>query len=138
MKKIFKLVFYSILIYYFSFPLAIAKPFTKFISIETLKSKKTIPEFFEVTGYVVKKYQCPICPPDKKCKPCMKENIVISDQNKQLNLYTLSNKELIIFTRKIESFDLGVKYTFVLRKTDQASTNETFNDLELVSSKIAK
>jgi hypothetical protein len=85
-----------------------------------------------VDAFVVKVYTCPPCPAGAMCKPCMGDNIVISDDQKQMGTYTLTDNDIIVFTDKTKDFTTGKKYTFTIRLTDSKSTMDTINDVELV------
>ncbi len=93
---------------------------------------------FETEGFVAKIYTAPPCPPDTPCKPSMKDNIVISENNKTLETYDLSDKELILFTDKTAELELGKKYNVKIKITDAKTTGEDLNDIELISSELLK
>jgi len=93
---------------------------------------------FNVEGYVVKIYACPQCPPDAACKPCMRDNIVISESNNPLDTYSLTDSELIVFTNNTGQFVLGGKYLFSIRIGDRNTTGEPINDIELVGYDLMK
>ena len=62
----------------------------------------------------------------------MKNNIVISQNNKLLDTYTLTSSEIILFANNPKQFELGKKYSFSVKILDYKSTNEPINDIELV------
>lgn len=66
------------------------------------------------------------------CKPCMRDNIVISMNEKIFESYLLTEDELIVFTENPERFKLGKKYKFIIKILDYKSTGEPINDIELV------
>ena len=109
----------------------------KFVRINEIKTQNLAPGIYETEGFVIKIYTCPKCPPDTLCKPCMKDNIVASEENKNLDSYDLSNKEIIIFTNQTELFEKGNKYLFKIKITDKKSTSEPINDIELLGSKTS-
>ena len=88
---------------------------------------------FIIGGYVVKIYTCPPCLRGELCKPCMKNNIVISEDNKILETYSLTAKELIVFIDDPRQFELGKKYRFSIKILKQNSTGEPVNDIELLN-----
>ena len=103
-----------------------------FYKIDQIKQKKYQSPIFYTEGFVVKIYTCPECRPSEHCKPCMKNNIVISENNTSLKAYYLTEKELIIFTENPKQFKIGKKYKFLLKLTDIKSTSEPINDIELL------
>lgn len=105
----------------------------KFQPISEFKKNGFTSGTYETEGYVVKRYTCPICPQGAQCKPCMKNNIVISEENQTLETYSLSDKNLIIFTNNPNQFTLNRKYTFIIKVLDYKSTGDSINDVELVS-----
>lgn len=100
--------------------------------IHELKQNNFTSGNFTVEGYVVKIYICPPCPQDAACKPCMRDNIVVSESDNLLDTYTLTEKELIVFTNNTKQFELGAKYRFSVFISDHKSTGESINDVELV------
>ncbi len=88
--------------------------------------------FINTEGYIVKIYECPRCPPGSYCKMCMGKNIVISEDNKKLKLYDLTEKDMIIFADNTKQFNLGEKYKFSIQITDYKSTSESMNDIKLI------
>ena len=105
----------------------------KFVRINDINSKKFAQEIYETEGFVAKIYTCPPCPPNALCKPCMRNNIVISEENKILESYNLSDKEIIVFTENAETFELNKKYFFKIKITDRKTTSQTANDIELLA-----
>ena len=87
---------------------------------------------FNVEGYIVKIYTCPQCPQDAQCKPCMRDNIVISESINPLDTYSLTKNELVVFTNDSKQFELGGKYTFSIIISDNNTTGDLTNDIELV------
>jgi len=109
-----------------------------FYSISELKQNNFSTGEFTTEGYVVKIYTCPICPEGYQCKPCMRNNLVISENNQLLANYALTSKELIIFTDNVQPFELGQKYKFTVKILDSKSTTEPINDIEVVSHSLVK
>ncbi len=100
--------------------------------IHELKDSNYTSGNYNVDGYVVKIYTCPPCPKGAMCKPCMRDNIVISENNALLDSYSPSSSEIIIFTNNPKQFELGKKYKFSIRITDYKSTGEPLNNIELL------
>jgi len=105
-----------------------------FYSIHELKQNNLSEGNYNTEGYVVKIYTCPPCPKGALCKMCMEPNIVISEENKILGSYALTEKELLIFTLNSNprQFELGKKYRFSINITQYKSTGEPLNDIKLV------
>ncbi|KKR11828.1 MAG: hypothetical protein UT39_C0002G0009 [Candidatus Woesebacteria bacterium GW2011_GWA1_39_21] len=103
-----------------------------FYSINDIKQKSLASGTYNTEGYVVKQYECPFCPQETQCKPCMRDNIVISENNKLLDTYILTNNEIVVFANNPKQFELGKKYSFSVKILDHKSTDEPINDIELV------
>ncbi len=106
-----------------------------FFQINEIKQNNFTSGNFNTEGYVVKIYTCPPCPNDPSagmCKPCDRDNIVISENNKILETYSLTENELIIFVENPKQFELGKKYKFSIKILDYKSTGEPINYIELV------
>lgn len=110
----------------------------KFFTISELNKQKPDKGIFETKGFVAKVYTCPPCPPDAQCKPCMGNNIVISEENKSLDNYDLTEKEMIIFTVKAKEFTKGKKYNFKVKIINSNKTSANLNDAELISAELIK
>ncbi len=102
-----------------------------FYSIRQLKGENLNSGTYNTEGYVVKKYECPPCPRGAMCKPCMEDNIVISETNKILDTYSLASDEMIIFVKDPNQFELGKRYSFSVNVRQSKSTSEPINDVEL-------
>jgi len=103
-----------------------------FYPIREIKQNKFTSGSYNTEGYVVKIYTCPPCPKGALCKPCMKDNIVISENNKLLETYALSDNEMILFANNPKQFELGKKYQFSIKLLDYKSTGEPMNDAEII------
>ena len=101
-------------------------------TIHDLKGGNFTSGNFNVEGYVVKIYTCPQCPQDASCKPCMKDNIVLSENNDLLEAYSLTENELVVFSNNTGQFKLGGKYRFSITIGDRKTTGEPINDIELI------
>jgi hypothetical protein len=110
----------------------------KFLKIQEIKAQKPAPGIYETEGFVAKIYTCPPCPPNAQCKPCMRDNIVISEENKSLDSYDLTDREIIVFTQETKTFEKGKKYLFKIRITDKKTTSEAINDIELLGFKAVE
>src|SRR3990167_7310555 len=108
-------------------------PGQNFYSISQIKQGNLPFGNYQTQGYVVKIYTCPACPPPSQCKPCMGNNIVISELQVLRQNYNLTNQDLLIFTDDPNQFELGKKYQSTVRLTEIKSTNEPINDVELGS-----
>ena len=109
---------------------------SKFFPIHAIKQSALAPGDYDTEGYVAKIYSCPPCPPGAMCKPCMRDNIVISEEKKRLDSYSLTEKELILFVQESKRFKLGRKLKFTIRITGEKTTSEPINDIEVVSYRI--
>ena len=102
-------------------------------SISEIKANNFSSGQYNTEGYVVKIYGCPKCPSGAKCEPCMGPNIVISEQNKILESYTLTDQDLIIFVKNPKQFRLGSYYVFSIIVLDRETTSEPINNVELLA-----
>src|SRR5438876_216399 len=68
---------------------------------------------FRIEGYVIDIYKCPPCPPGAMCKPCIPNNIVVTDNIEEKDLSKI--KRLRIYTEKPEQFELKKKYLFTVK-----------------------
>ena len=107
-----------------------------FYPIHEIKQNKFSSGTYNTEGYVVKIYTCPPCPKGAQCKPCMRDNIVISEINNLLETYSMSDKEMVLFTNNPKQFALGKKYQFSIKILDYKSTDEPINDVEIVGYNI--
>lgn len=103
-----------------------------FYPIHEIKLNKFNSGTYNTEGYIVKIYICPSCPKGAQCKPCMRDNIVISENNKLLETYSLSDKEMVLFADNPNQFDLGKKYKFSIKILDYKTTGEPINDIEVI------
>lgn len=108
------------------------------MTISELNKENPSEGIFETKGFVTKIYTCPPCPPDAQCKPCMRENIIISEENNNLESYDLTEKKMIIFTNKAKTFSNGKEYKFKVKIVDGKTTSAKLNDAELISSELIK
>ncbi len=83
-------------------------------------------------GYVVKRYTCPPCPKGAMCKPCMGDNIVLSDDPKLHTIYDLDDRDVIVFTKAPMNFQLSEQVTLQVRALARQSSNKGIADLELL------
>ncbi len=103
-----------------------------FYQIHEINLHKPGAGIYSTEGFVVKTYTCPACPEGAVCKPCMGDNIVISENNKMLKGFDLTAKELILFFNDVKQLEAGKKYKFLIKVTDKHTTNEEVSDIELV------
>lgn len=87
---------------------------------------------YDVLGFVVATYTCPVCPAGAQCKVCMKNNLTIADDPSQKDLTGKDGKTLIIFAEEPKNFTVGTAYSFSVQLTGVNSTGLPINDFELV------
>jgi len=85
-----------------------------------------------VWGYVSKIYTCPPCPPGAMCKPCMGDNIVLSEQDKKLDSYTLTGSDLVVFTKDPEALKLGARVVLEVRRPSESAGGKDTGEAHLV------
>lgn len=108
----------------------------KSIKINQLKKQKPEKGVFITQGFIIKNYVCLPCPPKVYCKPCMGNKVVLSEENKRMDNYNLTEKELIIFTSEAKKLIRGKKYRVKIRITDRKSTGDPINNIYLISYKL--
>lgn len=104
----------------------------RFFPIHEIKEGALPPGEYRTEGFVAKVYVCPPCPPPAMCKPCMRENIVVSEGKVRLDAYRLTEREMILFVRDTLPFRIGRRYRFTIRITEGRSTSEPINDAEVL------
>jgi len=119
-------------------------PALGFCQDQKLSNEYTINEFnlkapsygtYHVTGYVSKIFQCPPCPEGAQCKPCMAQNIIISEKKKTVKDYSrLSGRDMIIFCDDTSLFQLKSKYKFLIQVMNFKTTDQPINNVKLIYS----
>lgn len=137
MRHKIKLIIFCMLVLNLGMGIRAAIPREETHSIRNFKAGNFSSGVCIVEGYVVKVYTCPACPQGAMCKPCMGDNIVISDNSKLIDSYSqVTDSEVIVFTDNPNVFKLGKRYKLEIRISDKKSTLEPINNLELVSYKL--
>jgi hypothetical protein len=105
------------------------------LKVSELAAKQAGKGTYEVEGYVIKAYHCPPCPPGAMCKPCMRDNVVLSDEPRHIDLYTEQGAaEVIVFTQGVEGAALEVGKRYRLKVEVQAqSTTDRGHDVQLIA-----
>jgi hypothetical protein len=86
---------------------------------------------FRIVGYVINTYKCPPCPPGAMCKPCIPDNIVVTDNLDEQDASKI--KRLRISTEKPEQFELKKKYIFTVRVRGKVPSGRAIQDVDLIS-----
>lgn len=102
-----------------------------FYSIPELNQRQFNHGTYETEGYVTFIYSC-VCIQVAKCKPCMDDNIIVSDNNVPKSSYELTNHDVIIFLKEKSQFQLGKKYRFIVQILDVKSTDQILNNIKLI------
>ena len=101
------------------------------LTFEDLKKNDGIEGPFRIEGYVIDIYKCPPCPPRAICKPCIPDNLVITDATDPKDLSKINR--LRIFTDKPEQFELKKKYSFTVNLKNKVPAAHAITDVHLVS-----
>src|SRR2546425_12981928 len=101
------------------------------LTFEDLKKNDGIEGQFRIEGYVLDIYKCPPCPPRAICKPCIPDNLVITDAADPKDLSKINR--LRIFTDKPEQFELKKKYSFAVNLKNKVPAGHAITDVFLVS-----
>lgn len=91
---------------------------------------------FRIKGYVIDIYECPPCPPGAMCKPCLPNNIVVTDNIEEKDLSKI--RRLRIYTEKPEQFELKKQYLFTVKVKGTLPPGRAITDLELISFEVVK
>jgi hypothetical protein len=94
-------------------------------SISDLNAKRPTSGRFTLLGYVSKVYLCPPCPQGAQCKPCMGDNIVLSDAPRRIDSYgEMGAGDVIVF---------GDRAAIEADVRQRRTTSQPLNDLELAA-----
>ena len=84
--------------------------------IHEIKDIKKPPGTYVTQGYVIKKTSCPPPPQPGLSSPCPKDHIIVSESNRTTNIFPLTEKDLVVFVKKVEQFEVSKRYRLKLRK----------------------
>lgn len=101
------------------------------LTFTDLQRNDSIEGTFRIVGYVLDIYKCPPCPPGAMCKPCIPDNIVVTDNIEEKDFSRI--KRLRISTDKPEQFELKKKYSFTVKIKGKVPPGRAISDVELVS-----
>ena len=101
------------------------------MTFNDLQRNDSIEGPFRIVGYVIDIYKCPPCPPQAMCKPCIPDNIVVTDNIDEKDLSRI--KRLRISTDKPEQFELKKKYTFTVKVKGKVPSGRAIQDVDLIS-----
>ncbi len=103
------------------------------LTFDDLQRNDSIEGPFRIVGYVIDIYKCPPCPPGAMCKPCIPDNIVVTDNIDEKDFSKI--KRLRISTEKPEQFELKKKYTFTVKVKGNVPPGRAIQDVDLISFK---
>ena len=106
------------------------------LTFDDLKTGKPARGPFRVTAYVLDIYKCPPCPPPNQCKPCIPDNIVVTDETDAKDLSRI--KRLRIYTDKTDQFEAKKKYVFTVKIKGSAPAGRPIDSVELVGFESVK
>lgn len=106
-----------------------AKP--PLLTFDDLQKNEGIDGPFRIEGYVLDIYKCPPCPPGAMCKPCIPDNVVITDTAEPKDLSKVSR--LRIFTEKTDQFEQKKKYSFTVKLKRPFPARQAITTVDLVS-----
>ena len=86
---------------------------------------------FRIEGFVIDIYKCPPCPPQAMCKPCLPDNIVVTNNVDEQDLSRV--KRLRISTEKPEQFELKKKYSFTVRARGKTTPDHPLEEVALIT-----
>jgi hypothetical protein len=88
---------------------------------------------FRIEGYIFDVYRCPPCPKGAMCKPCIPDNVVISDKIDQKDMSSI--KRLRIYTKDTDQFTLKKRYIFTLKIRGDLEKGKPIENIDLVNFK---
>jgi hypothetical protein len=109
----------------------ISAPEPPLLTFSDLQRGDSIAGPFRIEGFVIDIYKCPPCPPQAMCKPCLPDNIVVTNNVDEQDLSKV--KRLRISTEKPEQFELKKKYTFTVKVKGNVPSGRAIQDVDLIS-----
>jgi hypothetical protein len=103
-------------------------------SVATLLARHPSSGSATVTGYVTYLYRCPPCPPGAMCKPCMGDNLVLSDAPKQVTSYSdVGDEDLVVLADRaqLDALKVGSRYRLDLDIGPEKHLSNTIPDPHL-------
>jgi hypothetical protein len=85
---------------------------------------------FRIEGFVLQINKCPPCPQGAQCKPCLGDHIVITDNLSEKDPPLI--KRLRIFNMKPEQFELGKKYSFLVKVRGKLHEGRAIEEVDLI------
>jgi hypothetical protein len=101
------------------------------LTFDDLKKNDGIDGPFRIEGYLLDVYKCPPCPPGSMCKPCIPDNVVITDSAEPKDLSKINR--LRIFTDKPDQFEQKTKYSFTVKLKQPLPAGQAITAVNLVS-----
>src|SRR6266576_1840994 len=98
------------------------------LTFDDLKAGKHVDGPFRIASYVFDLYKCPPCPPPNQCKPCIPDNIVVTDDIDAKDLSQI--KRLRIYTDKTDQFERKKKYVFTVKIKDNVPAGRAIDSVE--------
>jgi hypothetical protein len=106
------------------------------LTFNDLKGGNSIEGSFKIAGFVIDIYECPPCPPGAICKPCIGDNIVVTDNLKERDPKLI--RRLRIFTEKPNRFELNKSYTFTVTVRGNIRQGQAIENTNLISFEASK
>jgi hypothetical protein len=97
---------------------------------DLLKSNPAQGEY-EITGYIAKRHSCPVCSQESMCKPCMRNNVLLSSKKEILESYPPDGEYVVVFTDAPMKLKLQAFYKLKVRVLKSHTTGYQVHDLEL-------
>jgi hypothetical protein len=101
------------------------------LTFEDLQKNDGVEGPFRIEGFVINIYKCPPCPPLATCKPCLPDNIEVTDNPDEKNPALI--RRLRILTDKPQEFGLKKKYSFVVKVKGQPPRGRAIESVDLIS-----
>ncbi len=93
--------------------------------------------YYTIVGYLSVIFICPPCPEGQMCKPCMPDNIIVSQTFDPDTKYTDKANHLVVLINGKPELQVGQRYEITVEVQPTSSLNFGLHDLKLKSFKPA-
>ena len=104
-------------------------------TISELKQLAPPQGWFRIEGFAIDRFDCPPCPPEAVCAPCMGNRLTISEKVERPERYRRPARQLIVNAGHLsaeETFSLGRRYSFLIHVTARSYSGDELRTVNLV------